>query len=113
MVDLIYVFQGISGRHIKFDARSESYLLDPSLKLNSTVRDTVLCICELGWLYNRVAGYLKSSFAVSTDSNGVVVQAFGFALQRNFTTITACWPCWSKNYNVSPFPHRMLPLALR
>jgi len=45
------------------------------------VRDTVLCICELGWLYNRVAGYLKSSFAVSTDSNGVVVQAFGFALQ--------------------------------
>eukprot|EP01032_Pedospumella_encystans_P014403 gene14403-16542_t len=82
MVDLIYVFQGISGKHIKFDARSESYLLDPSLKLNSTVRDTVLCICELGWLYNRVAGYLKSSFAVSTDSNGVVVQAFGFALQE-------------------------------
>jgi hypothetical protein len=103
MVDLIYIFQvcklhnlnktlliqtlvcnlkqGISGKHIKFDTRSESYLLDPSLKLNSTVRDTVLCICELGWLYNRVANYLRTTFAVSTDSNGVVVQAFGFALQ--------------------------------
>lgn len=73
--------QGITGKHIKFDARSESYLVDPMLKLNSSVRDTVLCICELGWLYGRVSAYLKSTFAVATDSKGVVVQAFGFALQ--------------------------------
>jgi hypothetical protein len=45
------------------------------------VRDTVLCICELGWLYGRVAAYLKDIFALATDSRGVVVQAFGFALQ--------------------------------
>ena len=82
--------QGISGKHIKFDTRSESYLLDPSLKLNSTVRDTVLCICELGWLYNRVANYLRTTFAVSTDSNGVVVQAFGFALQVCFVFNCMC-----------------------
>jgi hypothetical protein len=56
-------------------------VLDPALKLNSTVRDAVLCVCELGWLYGRVAGYLKGVLAAGGDSLGVVVQAFGFALQ--------------------------------
>lgn len=75
--------QGISGKHIKFDAKTESYVLDPALKLNSTVRDAVLCVCELGWLYGRVAAYLKGVLAAGGDSLGVVVQAFGFALQVN------------------------------
>lgn len=76
--------QGISGKHIKFDSKTESYLLDPALGLNASVRDTVLCMCELGWLYNRVAGYLQSSLASSADTKGVVVQAFGFALQVDY-----------------------------
>ena len=31
--DLIYIFQGISGRHIRLDPRTESYIIDPSLKV--------------------------------------------------------------------------------
>jgi hypothetical protein len=73
--------QGISGKHIKYDSKTENYVLDPSLKLNSTVRDTVLCICELGWLYGRVAHYLKTTMATSAETTGVVVQAFCFSLQ--------------------------------
>ena len=60
-------------------------MIDPILKLNSTVRDAILCICELGWLYGKVIHYLKGIFDVSSvkaiDMKGLVVQAFGFALQ--------------------------------
>lgn len=49
--------------------------------MQPTVRDIVLCICELGWLFNRISDYLKVIFTGSTDSKGLVVQAFGFALQ--------------------------------
>lgn len=96
---LFYVFKkGISGRHIKFDTRSESYIIDPSLTLNSTVHDTTLCICELGWLFGRVNSYLKNisgdihnstqnntkktaPTSASAATHGLITQAFGFALQ--------------------------------
>ena len=49
------------------------------------MRDTVLCLCELGWLFLKVANYLKQALAPSGSSGGqqlgLVVQAFGFALQ--------------------------------
>ena len=81
------IFQkGINGKHIKYDHRAESYAIDPALGLNVTVRDTVLCICELGWLYMKVNDYLKKVFggAISTSFTGLVVQSFGFALQVTF-----------------------------
>lgn len=88
MITLTFPFsppQGIAGKHIKYDAKTESYVIDPSLKLNATVRDTVLCLCELGWLYGRVAAYLRSTMANPADTTGVIVQAFCFALQVTVT----------------------------
>jgi len=37
------------------------------------VRDTVLCLCELGWLYARVAGYISAADS-SGSTRGLVVQ---------------------------------------
>lgn len=75
--------QGVSGKHIRYDSRSESYIIDPALQLNSTVRDTALCLCELGWLYNRVMDYVNkvSAAGVAVEHRGLVIQAFSFALQ--------------------------------
>lgn len=71
------------GKHIKYDARSESYIIDPALHLPATARDMTLSICELGWLYAKVSAYLTRIFGGgATDSQGLVVQAFGFALQE-------------------------------
>lgn len=81
ITDLLFVFQGIAGTHIKYDCRTESYVLDPSLALIPPVRDIVLLLCELGWLYSRVAQYLKKVFQQSSKV-GLVEQAFGFALQE-------------------------------
>jgi gamma-tubulin complex component 3 len=57
-------------------------LIDPSLALPVAVRDITLCICELGWLFARVSTYLKRIFAGNADAHGLVVQAFGFAIQE-------------------------------
>jgi hypothetical protein len=78
--DLLYTFQGITSKHIRYDPRSESYIIDPSLKLPGSVKDTVLCLCELGWLFNKVVVYCNSADGQNM-SKGLIVQAFGYALQ--------------------------------
>ena len=80
MRDLLFVFQGVTGRHVKYDPRSESYVLDPSLPLRSHARDLVLCLCELGWLFAKVDAYIHRA---ETDRfRGLVMHALGFALQE-------------------------------
>lgn len=78
--DLLFVFQGISGTHIKYDLRSESYVVDPSLQLVGPARDLVLTMCEIGWLYNKVAKYISK--VEKTAINGLVSQSFGYAIQE-------------------------------
>ena len=46
-----------------------------------TVKDTVLCLCELGWLYSKVSTYITSC-EKATVSRGLAVQAFTYALQE-------------------------------
>ena len=87
--DLIFIFQGIPGKYIQYDSRAESYEIKPTMKLRPAVRDTVLCLCEIGWLYGRVAAYIKSAntgsgsgdVAGSSIGKGIVVQSFGSALE--------------------------------
>jgi gamma-tubulin complex component 3 len=74
------VFQGIAGRHIKFDPRSEQYVVDPGLPIKSTVKDLVLSLCELGWLYTKVEVYIQR--AEADRFRGLVMHALGFALQE-------------------------------
>jgi gamma-tubulin complex component 3 len=78
--DLLFVFQGISGTCIKYDLRSEQYVIDPSLHLVGPVRDLVLGMCEMGWLYNKVAKYISK--VEKTSINGLVSQSFGYAIQE-------------------------------
>ena len=56
-------------------------MIDPSLKLQLPVKDTVLCLCELGWLYTKVSTYIQTCEKAQV-SRGLAVQAFSFALQE-------------------------------
>lgn len=77
--DLLLIFQGINGVHIKLDDRSQAYIIDPDIIVPPPARDVVLCLCELGWLYGRVAQYLK--ILERDDTRGLIAQAFGHTLQ--------------------------------
>ena len=81
--DLLYIFQGVVGAHIRYDTRSESYVLDPSLGLSCPAKDIVLCLCELGWLYAKVDAYINKT--ENASSRGLIAQAFGFALQEELS----------------------------
>ena len=86
--DLIYVFQGIDGKYIKYDSRSELYVVDPALGLKQAVKDTVLCLCELGFLFKIVSSYIHKANGgnnvITKDAvnKGQVVQAFAFSLNE-------------------------------
>ena len=58
--ELLLVFQGINSEHIKLDDKTQCYVLHPKLCLPPPVRDVVLCLCEVGWLYKKVK--VSSSF---------------------------------------------------
>ena len=45
------------------------------------VKDTVLCLCELGWLYSKVSSHIQACDRAQV-SRGLAVQAFSFALQE-------------------------------
>lgn len=104
--DLIFIFQGIAGKHIKYDRKSECYIVDPALNLRQSVKDVVYCLCEIGWLYRKVETFLSKLLRTSmdvpkgasiaggawqtsisrgvfaVDRRGLVAQAFAYALQE-------------------------------
>lgn len=79
--DILYILQGVNGRHIKYDSRSELFVIDPSLHVVSTARDLILSTCELGWVYNKVTLYIKTILN-TTSTHGLVPQALAAALQE-------------------------------
>lgn len=103
MRDLLYIFQGIAGKHIKYDRKTEYYIIDPSLGLKQPAKDVILSLCEIGWLYNKIETFLDqllqpnvemdSVNLMNPDRNagtpvngdlfrGLVPQAFAYAVQE-------------------------------
>ncbi len=91
ILDLIYVLGGVNGSHIKYDLRSESYVIDPTLSLHPTIRDIILSVCELGWLYLRVHHYREVILQSNLASKGLVIQAFAYALNVSFCFVFSCY----------------------
>ena len=81
--DLIYVFQGIDGKLIKYDQIDDGYRIDRSVGVPYTTRVLVNKLSELGWLFNKIRRYRD---ARSGDKAlGLVGQSFCAALQLELT----------------------------
>ncbi|GJW01062.1 gamma-tubulin complex component 3 [Tanacetum coccineum] len=80
--DVLYACQGIDGRYVLFDESVDGYILPDSIKVGKSVRVMVRKLCELGWLYRKVKGYVDESVERFCDEDvGTVGQAFCAALQ--------------------------------
>lgn len=87
--DFSFIVQGLNGKHIKYDTKTENYVIDPALKLTAPVKDTVLCLCELGWLYMKVQEYVAGVTSVNSSNYcGLVTQSFGYAIHVSYLVIT-------------------------
>ncbi|KAG9070576.1 Gamma-tubulin complex component 3 [Linnemannia hyalina] len=71
--DLMFVFQGIDGKMVKFGAESGTCTIDPSFNISHSTRGLVNRLTELGWLYKKINQYVqKTSKEAST---GLVEQS--------------------------------------
>ncbi|EEF30048.1 gamma-tubulin complex component 3 [Ricinus communis] len=80
--DVLYACQGIDGRYVKFDANIDGYVLMDNVKVPTATRLMVRKLCELGWLFRKVKGYISESMdRFPAEDVGTVGQAFCAALQ--------------------------------
>ncbi|KAI8605941.1 Spc98 family-domain-containing protein [Dissophora ornata] len=78
--DLIFVFQGIDGKMIKFGAESGTCSIDPSVNISNSTRSLVSRLTELGWLYKNINTYVQTT--LKDGAAGLVGQSFCSALQH-------------------------------
>ncbi|KAG6504408.1 gamma-tubulin complex component 3-like isoform X1 [Zingiber officinale] len=80
--DILFVCQGIDGRYVRFDKMANCYDLPESLKLPRAMKTMVRKLCELGWLFRKVRGFITESMSCfPAEEIGTVGQAFCSALQ--------------------------------
>ncbi|KAK4487246.1 hypothetical protein RD792_006150 [Penstemon davidsonii] len=80
--DVLYTCQGIDGKYVKFDEKVDAYVLPELIKVPRCTRIMVRKLCELGWLFRKVKGYITESMdRFPTEDVGTVGQAFCAALQ--------------------------------
>ncbi|GJJ70814.1 gamma-tubulin complex component 3 [Entomortierella parvispora] len=78
--DLIFIFQGINGKSIKFGTESGSCVIDSSLNVSKSTRSLVNRLTELGWLYKKISQYVDST--LKEGNAGLVGQSFCSALHH-------------------------------
>ncbi|XP_065644166.1 gamma-tubulin complex component 3 homolog isoform X3 [Hydra vulgaris] len=78
--DIFYVFQGIEGKLIKYDAGIDSYKISNDVGIPLPVRDIICKLAELGWLFRRVRKYLDAR--TSDKALGLVGQSFCAAIEK-------------------------------
>ncbi|XP_071951511.1 gamma-tubulin complex component 3 homolog isoform X2 [Antedon mediterranea] len=81
--ELVYIFQGIDGKMIKFDQSEEAYRIDKQIGVARAVRDQVHKQAELGWLHDKIKKYTENRNKDKTF--GLVGQSFIAALQEELT----------------------------
>ncbi|EYU39957.1 hypothetical protein MIMGU_mgv1a001233mg [Erythranthe guttata] len=84
--DVLYACQGIDGKYVKFDVMADAYALPELTKVPRATKIMIRKLCELGWLFRKVKGYITESMdQLSAEDVGTVGQAFCAALQDEFS----------------------------
>ncbi len=76
--DLLYVFQGIDGRFLKYDSKVDAFVMDSSVKLPRPTLEIVNKLSELGWLYFTIQKNIKTA---QPSSLGLVGQSLHSAFK--------------------------------
>ncbi|XP_057984130.1 gamma-tubulin complex component 3 isoform X2 [Malania oleifera] len=80
--DVLYACQGIDGKYVKFEKNADGYVFSDLIKVPRATRTMVRKLCELGWLFRKVKGYISESMdRFPAEDVGTVGQAFCAALQ--------------------------------
>ncbi|RKO91941.1 gamma-tubulin complex component protein, partial [Blyttiomyces helicus] len=81
--DVIYVFQGIDGKHLTYDSSSNLYVVDRKLGVPRPLRDLIGKLSEMGILYRRINVFTQAG--KENAALGLIGQSFCSALQQELT----------------------------
>ena len=78
--DILYVFQGIEGKMIRYEDENDGYRINPTIGVPFPIRDFIDKLNELGWLYRKVKKFLDAR--VGEKALGLVGQSFCAAVHK-------------------------------
>ncbi|XP_049807024.1 gamma-tubulin complex component 3-like [Schistocerca nitens] len=71
--ELIYCFQGIGGRVLIADPVSQGFKIDSKVRLKISVKQRVLHLAEVGWLYNKLRQFCDAIRPAGRINESLVV----------------------------------------
>lgn len=105
--DVLYACQGIDGRYVRFDKGSDAYDLPDGVRVPRSTRTLVRKLCELGWLFRKVRGFISDNISRSPSDAatevGTVAQAFCSALQEELSDYYKLLAVL-ESYSLNPIP---------
>ena len=78
--DLLFVFEGINGKYIAYDASKDAFILNPIMPWSEELYNIVNSLCELGWLYRRIKLYID--YFKNSSVKSQFIQSFIYAIQK-------------------------------
>eukprot|EP00052_Salpingoeca_macrocollata_P027096 m.255609 g.255609 ORF g.255609 m.255609 type:complete len:834 (+) comp22693_c0_seq6:72-2573(+) len=81
--DLLFVFQGVEGKYMKYNAVEDAFVLDSRAGVSLQQRDLCRKLAEVGWLFQRIRRYIH--VRGGNEALGLVGQGFCGALQQELT----------------------------
>jgi gamma-tubulin complex component 3 len=84
--ELLFVFQGIDGKLIKYQILEDAYILSPQVTVSPSAHKLISELCELGWLYRKVNEWVTRNGGDSMNQSvNQVTQSLCFVVQAELT----------------------------
>ena len=78
--DLLFVFEGINGKYIAYDAAEDAYILNKLIPWSEEICNIVNSLSEIGWLYKKIKMYLD--YYKESNIQSQFIKSFVNALQN-------------------------------
>ena len=78
--DLLFVFEGINGKYIAYDAAEDAFILNKLIPWSEEIYDIINSLSQLGWLYKKIKLYLD--FYKNSNIKSQFIQSFIYAVQN-------------------------------
>ncbi|KAJ3354691.1 Gamma-tubulin complex component 3 [Entophlyctis luteolus] len=79
--DMLFIFQDIDGKYVRYNAVLGTYTLDANIWMPSSALENLSRLAEVGWLYRRIRENLEA-WKMDTEDNGLIRQGFCSAIQK-------------------------------
>ena len=78
--DLLFVFEGINGKYIAYDASKDAFILNKLMPWNEEIYNIVNSLSELGWLYKKIKLFIDfyKNFTIKSQ----FIQSFIYSVQN-------------------------------